>query len=76
MRKDEELTLELKEKTMAAMDAANAFCEALKDFRNIEVGEISEEEQDKYRAFCAAIDSNKQLVLKRILMEHGYLLFL
>jgi hypothetical protein len=76
MRKDEELTLELKEKTIAAMDAANVLCEALKDFRNIEVGETSEEEQDKYRAFCAAIDSNKQLVLKRILMEHGYLLFL
>ena len=76
MKTSEELTLELQEKTIAAMDAANIFCEALSDFRNIEVGETSEEEQDKYRAFCAAVDSQKQLVLKRVLMEHGYLLFL
>ena len=76
MKTNEELTLALQEKTVAAMDAANAFCEALSDFRNIEIGETSEEEQEKYRAFCAAIDSQKQLVLKRVLMEHGYLLFL
>lgn len=76
MRKDEELTQGLRDKAEAAMKAANELCEALNDFRNIEVGEISEEEQEKYRAFCAAIDSHKQLILKRILMEHGYLLFL
>ena len=52
MKTNEELTSALQEKTVAAMDAANAFCEALSDFRNIEVGEISEEESEEPGCYC------------------------
>lgn len=77
MKTQEEIFKELDQISNDAVEAAEAFCEAMKAFKTIDLGTGDDEEIKKLRySVIAEADSRKAFILRRILIEYGYLLFL
>lgn len=78
MREDEILIKELNEVSDAALAAAESFCDALGKIGEIDPGTPNKEdaeEMQKYQAFMVEKDRRRNLILRRILLEYGNLLF-
>lgn len=76
MKEDKILLEELNSKTEAAFKAAESFCEALAALDQIDPGEPTEEEKEKCAAFLQAAQMRKQTVLKSVLANYSWLLFI
>jgi hypothetical protein len=75
MKKREEFQEELVNCTNRALGAAQELAKMLDEFDSIDLGEVSEEEYNEYRSCLIEIDRHKSLVLRRLLLEYGNLLF-
>ena len=78
MKTTEELTKELDEVTNKVFEKAKDFSLSLQsDFANIDLGEITtEEEEIQKKSFYGAVAMRQQAILKRLLIDWGGLLFM
>jgi hypothetical protein len=78
MKTVEAINKELDDITKKTFDKAQELCELMYEYEDIDIGDMSESEEDKdnYRGYRAAIDMRRQAVLKRILVEWGGLLYI
>lgn len=76
MKSVEDLTKELDEKTKKALEQIEALSNTLKEFDDIDIGEVeTDEDKNNQRAFYAAVNVRRQGTLRRLLSEWGGLLF-
>jgi len=77
MRTDEEVKKDLNELSDKALALAEDLCELFKRFPAIETGEAeTDEEKQKLIAFQMEIDRRRAIILRRILVEYGGLLYI
>lgn len=68
-------TLNARSDDLQAM--AEEFCKAMREFHEFEVGEIeTDEDKQNLTGLMMEIDRRKAIILRRILIEHGNVLFL
>lgn len=77
MKDDKILKQELDELSNKAAAAADELCEIFRAFDKIDAGKPEgEEETSKYRQFLFETDRRRAIILRRILIEFGGLLYL
>ena len=76
MKDDKELRDELNKLSDEAMKITEELCNKFKEFDSIQTGEPTEEEQEKYGAFLMETDRRRAMILRRILIEYGGLLYI
>lgn len=77
MRTDEEVKKDLNELSDKALALAEDLCDLFKRFPAIETGEAeTDEEKQKLIAFQMEIDRRRAIILRRILVEYGGLLYI
>lgn len=77
MKTDDEVKSELNALSDDALAIAEELCGIFKRFPAIELGEAeTDEEKQKLVAFQMEIDRRRAIILRRILVEYGGLLFI
>ena len=73
----EEINKTLDERSQELQDCAETFCKALREFHEFEIGEIeTDEDKANLPMLMMEMDRRKAIILRRVLIEHGNLLFL
>ena len=73
----EEINKTLDERSKELQECAENFCKALREFHEFDIGEIeTDEDKANAQSLLMEIDRRKAIILRRVMIEHGNLLFL